>query len=149
MMREKDLVRLATSSDVSALARLERLYFSDAWSEAGLRSGISGTGVRYFLYERDGDILGYCSAQTVMDEGELLRIVVDETVRGCGVGSRLLEALFAGLPQVRSWYLEVRESNRAAIALYKKYGFQPIGLRKNYYRNPQEHALLMRREKVG
>lgn len=144
-MKEKDMVRLATLSDVSALARLEQLYFFDAWSEAGLRCGISGTGVSYFLYEREGDILGYCSAQTVMDEGEVLRIVVDETVRGCGVGSRLLETLFAGCPQVQSWYLEVREGNRAAIALYKKYGFQPIGLRKNYYRNPQEHALLMRR----
>ena len=148
-MREAStgMVRPAGPDDAPALAELERRCFSDAWSEGSLRSGMAGTGACYFLYEEAGLILGYCGAQVVLDEGELLRIVVGEENRGRGIGSRLLGKLMEKFPEVCAWYLEVRMGNLPAVALYRKFGFLPVGQRKNYYRNPQEDALLMRREK--
>lgn len=146
-MTGRGMVRPAAPEDVPALARLEKSCFTDAWSEEGLRSGMAGYGPAYLVYEEDGRILGYCGAQIVQEEGELLRIAVCGNAREQGIGSCLLKALLESFSQVRSWYLEVRAGNRPAVALYQKFGFLPVGRRKNYYRNPPEDALLMQCEK--
>ena len=91
------------------------------------------------------ELAGCVLAGTVLDEGEILRICVREEHRQKGLGHALLRALFAACPGIRTWFLEVREGNRAAVRLYEAEGFTPTGVRKNYYRNPSENALNMRR----
>jgi ribosomal-protein-alanine N-acetyltransferase len=91
-------------------------------------------------------ISGFLVAQQIDQEWELENIVVAEQARRCGIGSRLLVKF---IDQVRakkgtSIFLEVRESNRGARALYENAGFESIGVRKNYYSNPTEDAVLYR-----
>ena len=83
--------------------------------------------------------------QEVAGEGELLRIAVDPAVRGRGLGRKLLEAVTetAGEDGIQTIFLEVRESNRAAVNLYRSAGFREIGRRRGYYHNPPEDAILM------
>jgi len=92
-------------------------------------------------------ILGFLIAQHIGPEWELENIVVAHEVQGKGVGTRLLNELFAQAKQANSEavFLEVRESNVAARGLYEKLGFKESGRRKCYYSNPLEDAILYRR----
>jgi [ribosomal protein S18]-alanine N-acetyltransferase len=96
--------------------------------------------------EHGTQVLGCFLAQVVLHEAELLALVVDESFRRQGVGGRLLrdglEVLtHAGVEEV---HLEVRGENRPAMALYQANGFESVGLRKGYYSDPTDDALLMR-----
>ena len=91
---------------------------------------------------------GYICMYTALDEGEITNVAVDEKDRGRGVGQALLKEAFKcakrkGLEKI---FLEVRESNVPAIELYKKTGFEKTGIRRGFYRNPTEDALLMMKE---
>lgn len=96
--------------------------------------------------DADSKILGFLIAQQIDSEWELENIVVGETSRRNGYGKRLVKELvsFAQSRRGQCIFLDVRESNRAARALYEKLGFTRQGLRKNYYTNPQEEAILYR-----
>ena len=94
------------------------------------------------------EFAGYICMYTALDEGEITNVAVDEKDRGRGVGQALLEEAFKcaerkGLEKI---FLEVRESNVPAIELYKKTGFEKTGIRRGFYRNPTEDALLMMKE---
>jgi ribosomal-protein-alanine N-acetyltransferase len=100
-----------------------------------------------WIAEDDGQeprILGFLVAQRVDAQWELENIVVAETARRRGVGTRLLEELVtkARAEQGSRIFLEVRESNQSARALYRKAGFKETGLRKSYYSKPEEDAIL-------
>jgi len=94
------------------------------------------------------DILGFMLLRLIGDEGELLQIAVARDSRRCGIADILMEALqrYALDNALKSVFLEVRKSNEAAIALYKKHGYEPVGLRKNYYTSPVEDAVIMANE---
>lgn len=145
-MSEPVTIRVPEASDFEALAALERQCFSDPWSESSLREMAASPHTRYLAAEYEGRIVGYCGAQVVLDEGDILRIAVDETVRRQGIGRALLAALWQCTPEICLWNLDVRAGNEAARALYCKNGFIPVGTRKNYYREPAEDAVLMRRK---
>lgn len=103
---------------------------------------------KVFAAFRDEKAAGFLILSTVLDEAEILEVAVSENLRRCGLGSELMEEVFGwcvknGISQI---FLEVRESNFPARAYYKKYGFVENGLRKNYYRNPAENAVLMSKE---
>lgn len=127
---------------LSRVVRIERENFGDAWSAAAFT--VERDAGRLW-YAMDGDTLcGYVVFWTIEDECEIANIAVDAPYRRRGVGGLLLEcALTDGGSR---FFLEVRESNTAARALYEKYGFTPYAVRKNYYKNPTENALLMCRE---
>ena len=93
-------------------------------------------------------ILGYCVIETVADEVHVHNLAVRPEARGGGVGRRLLEVglAMAGRRGARVALLEVRESNQAAIELYRSLGFVAVGTRRNYYSQPLEDALLLRKE---
>ena len=84
-------------------------------------------------------------SQTVIDESDVMNLAVHPDYRRQGIAEKLMEALEKGLREreSKSLTLEVRASNVSAIALYEKLGFQQVGLRKNYYRNPKEDALIL------
>jgi len=92
-------------------------------------------------------LLGFAVFRQVGDDGELLQIAVDKSARRKGVGGLLLRAAldYAGDNMLKSVFLEVRESNEAAVRLYKKHGFSLLRVRKDYYDSPSEDALVMKR----
>ena len=133
---------------VAQVAALEKLCFSDPWSESSVASELSNP-LSAWLVAMDGDVLaGYVGSQSVMGESDMMNIAVDAHYRRQGIAQALVEALVAQLKEKgnHSLTLEVRISNQPAIALYEKLGFTQVGRRPNYYRNPKEDALILRKE---
>lgn len=89
------------------------------------------------------EFIGYLIANFVCDESELLRVAVDLKYRNMHVGALLIERyLTSRRDYIKNYFLEVRENNKPARHLYEKYGYQVIGIRKNYYKNPIENAVI-------
>ena len=133
---------------VAQVAALEKQCFSDPWSESSVASELSNP-LSAWLVAMDGDVLaGYVGSQSVMGESDMMNIAVDAHYRRQGIAQALVEALVAQLKEKgnHSLTLEVRISNQPAIALYEKLGFAQVGRRPNYYRNPKEDALILRKE---
>ena len=102
-----------------------------------------------WLVALDGDtVAGYVGSQTVMDESDMMNVAVHPDCRRQGIAEELVNALTDALreKESRCLTLEVRASNEPAKKLYEKLGFVSVGLRKNYYRNPREDALILRKE---
>ena len=133
---------------VPAIAGLEKLCFSDPWSESSIETELSCR-LSCWLVAMEGDaLLGYVGSQTVIDESDMMNIAVHPDHRRKGIAEALIAALEEQLRQrgSKALTLEVRDSNAPAIALYEKLGFTQVGLRKNYYRNPKEDARILRKE---
>ena len=136
------------SAHVSQVAQLEKLCFSAPWSENSISSELTNP-LSYWLVALDGNkVAGYVGSQTVLDESDMMNIAVDPQYRRQGIARALVEELVKCLArkESRCLTLEVRASNAGAIALYGKLGFVQVGLRKNYYRNPREDAMILRKE---
>ena len=137
-----------TALQIPAAAALERLCFSDPWSEASLRSELQNP-LALWLAAMDGDRLaGYVGAQTVPPEADMMNLAVAPDCRRRGIGEALVRELLRRLDAqgIRSLSLEVRVSNESAQALYRKLGFAPVGRRPRYYEKPREAALILRKE---
>ena len=142
------MIQTMTAERVSQVAELEKLCFQDPWSENSVASELKNP-LSYWLVALDGDrLLGYVGSQTVVGETDMMNVAVHPEYRRQGVAEKLILALIEGLKGMESHCLtlEVRASNAPAIGLYEKLGFRQIGLRKNYYRNPREDALILRKE---
>lgn len=140
-------LRSAIRDDVSAILRLERDIPSLVhWSEQAYRAAFEpGAPNRLLLViEEDRAVQGFLVARLNGREAELENLAVAALQRRRGLASQLLKSLIAQAAErnVEKIVLEVRESNSAARALYKKLGFRAIGWRKSYYTNPSEDALL-------
>ncbi len=137
-----------TPDHVQAIAELEKLCFSDPWPVEGILPELSNP-LSYWLVAMDGSlVVGYIGSQSVCGEADMMNVAVSPDYRRQGIAQQLVEALVAGLKgkEVYSLTLEVRASNDPAIALYHKLGFAQVGRRPNYYRNPKEDALILRKE---
>jgi len=139
-------IRPGTPADTPRLAALERQCFTDPWSARGLREMLESAPVFTLVAEDGGDIVGYAMARSAAETGEILNLAVDPERRREGIAAALIDAILEGLVarQVGEVYLEVRESNHAARALYQGRGFGVAGMRRAYYRNPTEDALVLR-----
>ena len=142
-------IRLARRDDVDAVAAIEKRAFSDPWSANSFRALFGNPLVTFAIAEDaiTGRVLGYVVAWFVVDEAEIANLAVSDEVRRAGIGARLLDFAVAAADQrqCRVVFLEVRESNAAARALYASRGFQVAGRRSKYYRKPVEDALVLRR----
>ena len=142
-------IRTANASDVADVVAMERACYSDPWPATSFTALPADHRV-FFLVARDAStqaLLGFAVAWHVMDEGELANLAVAPGARRRGIGTALLEAVTSdalgrGTSQL---YLEVRESNTAARQMYAAAGFEQVGRRKKYYRQPVEDALILRR----
>ena len=133
---------------VAQVAELEKLCFSDPWSENSVRSELHNA-LSLWLVALDGEqVVGYIGSQSVQGESDMMNVAVHPDYRRRGIAERLVNDLVEALKAFESHCLtlEVRESNDSARALYAKLGFLQAGLRKNYYRNPKEDALILRKE---
>ncbi len=132
---------------ISQIAALEKLCFSDPWDDRSVASELENP-LSVWLVALEGDRLaGYVGSQTVLDESDMMNIAVHPDFRRRGIAQALIGALIPALRARGSGCLalEVRASNGPAIALYEKLGFAQAGLRKNYYRNPKEDALILKK----
>jgi ribosomal-protein-alanine N-acetyltransferase len=138
------MIRDFAAGDEAAVAALERECFSEPWSENAIIESLN-SGTLFFLFEEAEEILGYAGLQVVLDEGYVTNIAVTEKARKRGIGSALTERILsAGREKALSFVsLEVRASNSAAISLYEKFGFKAVGVRKRFYANPTEDAIIM------
>ena len=135
---------------VAAVAALERVCFTDPWSEHSIRAELDNPLSLWFVAVEDGEVCGYVGSQTVLGESDMMNLAVAPAYRRQGLGRRLVEALCDALREKGSerLLLEVRRSNEAALALYASLGFTQIGVRPNYYYHPTEDALILRKELI-
>ena len=151
-------IRRAVRADLGAMLRIEQASFADPWTVDSLATALSLERMRVLVAEsgdegrKGGDaaaeVLGYVVALLVGPEAEIADLAVSPDARRQGIGRALLAGALAELraAAVRTVYLEVRESNRTARALYETNGFEAVGRRRGYYRSPVEDALVLRRE---
>jgi len=145
--------RSATPEDIPAVVEIERASFGDPWSEATFRDLLT---LRHaiFLVATEGVrpvVCGYVIAAVVAGEAEVLNLAVARDARGRGLGGRLLDAGLGVVRErgAREVFLEVRESNASALALYSSRGFSALTRRARYYRDPVEDALVLQRAIEG
>ena len=133
------------AADVEVVAKIEKSVQSHPWTLKQFEDAV--TAYQSTVIEVQGQVAGFCILQPVLDEANLLLMAIDPAQQGQGLGYQLLEASVVMLKNNPvQIFLEVRESNQAAIKLYEKSGFHQIDLRKNYYPNAngsREHAIIM------
>ncbi len=142
------IFRRSLPQDASAIAEAEREIFSDPWTQKDILGYISASTSMCFSALNDaGELVAYVIGTLIAPEGEIYRIAVREKYRQRGIGYRLLDfsvKTSKGMG-LEALFLEVRSRNIAAIKLYEAYGFKRSGIRKNYYKNPSDDAILMLR----
>ena len=133
---------------VAPIAQLEKLCFSDPWSENSIAYELTSRLSYWLVAVENGQVLGYIGSQSVLGESDMMNVAVHPDFRRKGIAEALVNALVEALKEQGSHCLtlEVRASNDPARALYEKLGFTHIGTRKNYYRNPKEDGLILRKE---
>ena len=141
-------IREMTAADVSNVAALEKECFADPWSDKSIAAELEHDYSLWLVAVENGQLLGYVGSQTSMNETDMMNIAVTSSRRREGLGNILVTELIRELRNrgSNSLMLEVRVSNEPAKALYESLGFHQVGLRKNYYRNPKEDALILRKE---
>lgn len=138
-------IRPMLLSDVGTVRKLECDIFSDAWSENNIKDSIESELDNCMVIEEDHRILAYIVFRVNCDEAELFRIATDKNFRKSGYGHKLMDFMILNLKdmKVKKVFLEVRCKNMDAVRLYERYGFKKLGVRKEYYRDPTDDALLM------
>lgn len=139
---KSSVIACVDKSDAPAIAQMEKEYFPDNWSERAITEEINRDRVTVLKFGEK--LIGYCIYMIAADEGEILRIAIDKKLRGAKMGQKLLLSVIETMKEkgCNQVFLEVRASNTPAISLYKVMGFNEIGVRKGYYKDPKEDAAL-------
>lgn len=150
MMQRNDALTFSHLQErhIDQLAALEQQCFSDPWSRESLASELTNPLSEYYLCLEQETVLGYIGTRQLGEEWEIVNVAVHPARRREHIASMLMRWLLedAKAKQCTRIFLEVRESNLPAIGCYTRFGFQQVGLRKRYYENPVENAILMMRE---
>lgn len=145
-MKHECIIRRMTMNDLDAVTAIEAATFPKPWSKDSFRQELErNVAARYLVAEKDGQVIGYAGAWIILDESHITNIAISQAFRGCGYGRQLTQALMQYIANLGAAYatLEVRKSNITAQNLYKSLGFIQLGVRKRYYEDNQEDALLM------
>lgn len=143
---ERSAIRSLRSGDARAVAEILRQSPEAVfWPEASVREMLEWKGILGLASEARGEVAGVLIGRHVGDEAEVLNLAVRPERRRKGEGGALLRAAVAEFRKrgVRRVFLEVRESNAAGIAFYKRHSFSQVGWREGYYRDPAEAAIVM------
>lgn len=138
----------ATKENISDIAMIEKACFSTAWTEESIADSIANESSYFNIAYADNQPAGYMSMQVCCGEGDIMRVAVLPDFRRFGIGRALLTECFS-VNKLDAVFLDVRENNVPAIKLYESFGFEKIGVRKNYYSNPTENAVMMKKEFNG
>ena len=141
-----------TEEHIHGVAEIEKLCFSEPWSEAALKESLDSEFSEFYVYIEDGTVAGYMGLYAVAGEGSVTNVATHPDHRKKGVGYALVQNALrvAEALSLESITLEVRESNIPAQRLYEKCGFERVGVRKNFYKLPKENAVVMLKElKIG
>lgn len=146
-------IRKMQKGDVSQIMEIEKVSFgSHHWSPESFNSEIGNTLGNYFtaIDKETGNVVGYCGFWLIFDEAHITTIAVNPKYRNHKIGETLLQHMISvGYDKKAKWFtLEARTSNIAAQNLYTKYGFQSLGIRKKYYQDNNEDALIMWTENI-
>ncbi|MFQ9855805.1 MAG: ribosomal protein S18-alanine N-acetyltransferase [Ruminococcus callidus] len=144
-MRQKVEIVPAAEADLPEILSLAKAAFPDPWTEQQFRQTMCCCYSRIWCARAAGEFCGYVAVSLAGDAVNLDDIAVAPAFRRQGIGRQLLDWAHRQFPENEFW-LEVRESNAAAIALYESAGYRQVGFRKRYYRDPEEGAVLMTRE---
>lgn len=128
----------------AVLAVMQSVYEQSPWTLEQIASSMASQDEDYYLAYEGQELVGFLAVQMVLDEMEILQIAVKTDFQRLGIASQLMAAVMDWKGDI---FLEVRESNSAAQALYTRQHFTKIGKRKDYYRNPVEDAVIMKRER--
>jgi ribosomal-protein-alanine N-acetyltransferase len=146
MNKIKLTYRRITISDIPALIDLEEAIFPCPWTYEMFEHEVYSDYSNFFIaFDPAGEPAGYFGLWLIVDEGHINNFAVTEKYRGKGVSDDMMKKIFSmgKDADLNVYYLEARKSNVWAIELYKRHGFFEAGLRKNYYREPVEDAILM------
>jgi [ribosomal protein S18]-alanine N-acetyltransferase len=140
-------LRDMVAADVPAVAEIERASYSVPWSEPTFRGLLRRRDAELVVAAADDVVVGFAVFWAVVDQGELGNVAVSAAWRGQGLGERLVADVIRRAAErgVRELFLEVRPSNAVARRLYDRFGFRHVGRRRNYYQDPVEDALVLRR----
>lgn len=138
------LIFRAEEKDIEDIENLEKECFSTPWSQTAIKDAMEGN-TAFFIAKKGEKTIGYIGISTVLDEGYITNVAVNEMMRKKGIGTALLNRVFSYSKDNNLSFvsLEVRESNREAISLYIALGFKQEGKRKNFYDKPKEDALIL------
>lgn len=139
------MVRKMKIEDIEDVHALEIQCFSSPWSKDSLAKEVDNDSSMFFVYEINGEVVGYAGMYLIIDEGDITNVAVSADYRRKGIAREILEKMFeeAEKKHIKAFTLEVRKSNHAAIDLYTSIGFVTEGCRKNFYDNPKEDGLIM------
>lgn len=143
-LQEMPSISQMSESDISEIAELEKVCFSEPWSENSLRDELTNETAMFYVLRDNENLLGYIGANNICGEVYITNVAVDENARGKGYGKRLVNHLVKRAEAENALFvtLEVRKSNENAIALYERCGFKMVGERKNFYSKPTEDGLI-------
>ncbi len=132
-------------NDIDGVFEVEKNCFEDYWSKDSFKKELSNNLAKYLVAKLDNKVVGYVGIWFVVDEGHITNVAVHEDYRGQKIGDQLIKELVQVCKnnKVISMTLEVRASNVVAQNLYRKYGFKMAGIRKEYYSNNKEDAIIM------
>ena len=139
------IVRKMQPEDLLQVCEIEKDNFSLPWSEKSFLESMERNDTLFLVALNGEEVAGYLGCYCVAGEGEITNVAVKSSYRRQGIGGKLLETLYeeAKALHTREFFLEVRESNEAAIGLYSRQGFVKEGVRKNFYEKPVENAVIM------
>lgn len=142
------VVRIMTKEDIEQVVVIEEEAFSSPWSAKGFEESLELKYSRFYVVVVDGEVAGYIGTYFIGDEVDITNIAVSQNYRRKGLADKLIEAvlMYSDDIEATAINLEVRPSNIPARSLYKKYGFEELGVRKNFYTKPVEDGIIMRKD---
>ena len=137
--------RRMVPEDAAGVELVERASFSMPWSRESFWEEAANEKTYYWLALEEQRIIGYMGAWLLLGEAQVTNVAIMPEYRGKGIGTKMLETYIGVLKEqgITAMTLEVRPSNTAAIGLYHKFGFRSVGLRKGYYQDNGEDAMIM------
>jgi len=136
-------IRRMKENDLQEVVEIERLSFPSPWPKESFLLELQNPYSNLFVWEEEGEILGYIIWRVIAGEVHILNISVHPKMRRMGIGKKLMEFCLEEEKGSHHIFLEVRVSNKPAIKLYEKLGFRKIARIKNYYNFPKQDAFLM------
>lgn len=139
------IVSLMDETDIDDVLEISNLSFSSPWSRSSYEQELNNSLARYFVAKLDNKIVGFVGTWIIVDESHITNVAVHPDYRKLGIASKLIEEMisYCDKQNCTAYTLEVRAGNKPAISLYEKHGFKIDGVRKEYYQDNKEDALLM------